>query len=80
MLDGMSSSTMPYPLRMSEQLRTLLKEQARQHDQSLHAEIIEILQGAVEDPASYTPRGVDVDALAEALAPKLAAKLKEQNT
>lgn len=76
MLLGMSSSPVPYPIRMSDQLRERLKEQARKHDRSLHAEIIGILQLAVDDPGSL-PLAIDVQALAEALAPKLAAQLRE---
>ena len=81
MLVGMSSSPVPYPLRMPEELREYLTAQAKQHNRSLHAEIIGILQGAmgkaepaVEAAAGPTPV-VDVDALAEALTPKLAEEI-----
>jgi len=77
MLDVMSSSPVPYPLRMPDELRERLKEQARSHDQSLHAEILSILQGAVGNPSVSMP--LDVDALAEALAPRLAAKLRDSS-
>ena len=64
---------------MPDQLRERLKEQARQHDRSLHAEIIGILQLAVDDPSSL-PLAIDVQALAEVLAPKLAAEMRKTPT
>lgn len=85
MLAGMPSSSVPYPLRMSAELRERLKEMARAHDQSLHAEIISILQAATGNQETLVP--LDVNALAKALAdeltetlpPRLAAKLRESS-
>lgn len=75
MLAGMSSSPVPYPLRMPEELRERLKEQARVHNHSLHAEIISILQSATGNPSIAVP--LDVDALANAIADRVAVKLRE---
>jgi plasmid stability protein len=75
MLADMSSSPMPYPLRMPDDLRERLKSQAKAHDQSLHAEILSILQAATGNPSLTMP--LDVDALADALAPKIAARLRD---
>lgn len=71
----MSSQPVPYPLRMPEELRDLLTERSRIHGRSLNAEIIDILQGVVGD-RQQLPAAVDVDALADAIADRVAARLK----
>ena len=71
----MSNQTIPYPLRMPEELRDQLTERARANGRSLNAEILGILQevvGGRQGPAAAQ----DVDALAEAIATRVAAKLK----
>ena len=71
----MSSQPIPSPLRMSDELRDLLTERSRAHGRSLNAEIIRILQNAVEDQ-SQTLGKLDVDTLADVIAERVAAKLK----
>jgi plasmid stability protein len=71
----MSSQPIPYPLRMPDELRDLLTERARASGRSLNAEIIGILQDAVSERQQALAR-LDVDALADAVADRVAAKLK----
>lgn len=71
----MSKQATPYPLRMSDELRERLAERSRSTGRSMHAEIIGILQEAVGTAPGGPP--IDVDALADALAPRLAARLKD---
>ena len=71
----MSTQPIPYPLRMPDELRDLLTERSRSHGRSLNAEIIGILQNAVGDQ-SQTLGKFDVDTLADAIAERVAAKLK----
>jgi hypothetical protein len=59
---------------MPEELRDLLTERSKSNGRSLNAEILGILQDAIARPT--TPPAIDVDALAEALAERLATKLK----
>jgi hypothetical protein len=63
---------------MPQQLRERLAAQAKLNSHSLHAEIIGILQGAVDGGQAHNG-ALDIDALAEALAPKLAARLKTES-
>jgi plasmid stability protein len=70
----MSNQPAPYPIRMPEELRNVLVERAREGGRSLHAEIIGILQDAV-DGSSGSRGGVNVDVLAEAVAVRVIAKL-----
>lgn len=63
----------PYPLRMPDELRQLLTERARVHNRSLNAEILDILQSSLDASPSAN---FDVDTLAEAVAARVAAKLK----
>ena len=71
----MSSQPVPYPLRMPEELRDRLTERSRASGRSLNAEIIGILQDAVaEQPLA--PAGFNVDALADVIADRVAAKLQ----
>ena len=64
-----------YVLRMPDGMRDRITELAKANNRSMNAEIVLMLQQAMD--ARITPR-IDLDALAEALAPKLAAKLREQ--
>ena len=80
MLCGMSSPQIPYPLRMPQQLRERLNEQAKLRNRSLHAEIVDILQRAVVDgPQVPEIAGLNVEALAATIADRVAARLKEDN-
>lgn len=73
----MSNQPIPYPLRMPEELRDLLAERARTGGRSLHAEIIGILQDAVGE-SKQDQVGLDVEVLAESIATKVAAKLRDK--
>ena len=76
----MSSQPVPYPLRMPEELRDRLTELSRASGRSLNAEIIGILQDAVGNvPTATGVLPVDVDALAEAIASKVAKKLNQSH-
>lgn len=72
----MSSQPVPYPLRMPDELRDLLTESARAHGRSLNAEILAILQDAVGGRQQLA-LSLDVDALAEAIATRVADKLRD---
>lgn len=72
----MSSQPIPYPLRMPDELRDQLTERARAHGRSLNAEIIGILQDALGD-RQQMPAGLDIDVFADAIAARVAIKLKE---
>lgn len=67
-----SQQPIPYPLRMPEELRERLAERAKANGRSLNAEIIAILQNAVDAPSGPP----DLDAFADQLAEKLAKRLK----
>ncbi|WP_185748806.1 Arc family DNA-binding protein [Herbaspirillum sp. SJZ107] len=69
---------MPYPLRMPEGLRDRLNEQAKLNNRSLHGEIVAILQRAVDlGPQVPDIPGLNVGALADTIADRVAARLKE---
>jgi hypothetical protein len=70
-----------YVLRMPDGMRDKITERAKANNRSMNAEIVLMLQQAMDMSGGTPPPSpaVDVDALAEALAPKLVAKLKEQN-
>jgi hypothetical protein len=70
-----SQQPTPYPLRMPEELRARLEDIARNNRRSLQAEIIALLEEALS--ARSSGKG-DVDALAENIAERVAAKLKQQ--
>jgi plasmid stability protein len=76
MLRRMPSPPIPYPLRMPDELREALKEQARKNDRSLHAEIIDVLQNAMGQ--GRVQPTIDVEALVAALSPKLAEEIADQ--
>ena len=71
-----TSQSMPYPLRMSEELRKQINALAKANNRSLNTEIVLLLRQALDARASNTAEAIDIDALAEALAERLAAKLK----
>ena len=71
---------MPYPLRMPEELREQISALAKANNHSLNTEIILLLQQAIGAHIAGAAAAVDVDALAEALAPKLAARLRDSST
>ena len=72
----MSNQPTPYPIRVPDELRDQLVERSRNSGRSLHAEIIGILQEAVgkEQQASAS---LDIDALADTIADRVAARLKD---
>lgn len=70
------SQPTPYPLRIPDELREQLTENARKHGRSLNAEILGILQEAVNSEASPVA-GLNFDTLAEAIATRVAAKLAD---
>lgn len=65
-----------YVLRMPDGMRDKITELAKANNRSMNAEIVLMLQQAIEARANVLS-SVDVEALAEALAPKLAAKLRD---
>lgn len=71
----------PYPLRMSEELREQITALAKASNRSMNTEIVLLLQEALQERSgavsAITASGIDIDALAEALAAKLEAKRKE---
>jgi plasmid stability protein len=73
MLGAMSSEqTKPYSLRMPDELRDELTARANEAGRSLNAEIVARLQGTIEQP----PAPPDLEAFADKVAEKVAAKLK----
>ena len=61
---------------MSEELRKQINALAKANNRSLNTEIVLLLRQALDARASNTAEAIDIDALAEALAERLAAKLK----
>jgi plasmid stability protein len=51
----MSTQPIPYPLRMSSDLRSELEAQAKDHGRSMNAEIIARLQKSLEPSSSPSP-------------------------
>lgn len=72
-----TSQSTPYPLRMPDDLREQITALAKENNRSLNTEIVMLLQQALQRGTSKAAPILDVDALAEALASKLAAKLRE---
>jgi len=62
---------------MADELRDALAERARKGGRSLHAEIIGILQEAVDNKTEIAGE-IDVELLAEAVATRIVAKLKPE--
>lgn len=73
----MSNQPIPYPLRMPDELRELLTERSKNNGRSLNAEILGILQDAIGEGRA-APAGIDVDAFADAVADRVAARLQAQ--
>jgi len=65
-----------YVLRMPDGMRDKINERARANNRSMNAEIVLLLQQAMDGLPSTGPI-IDIEALADALAPRLAAKLKQ---
>ena len=71
----MATQPVPFPLRMPDELRDQLTERARVNGRSLNAEILGILQAA--GSSAIEPIGIDVDALANTIADRVAAQLRD---
>jgi plasmid stability protein len=69
-----SEQTKPYPLRMPDELREALSELAAASGRSLNAEILARLQASMTAQAGPP----DLDAFADQLAEKLAARMKRK--
>ena len=67
-----------YILRLPDGMRDKLAELAKSNNRSMNAEIVLMLQQAM-DARTPVPLGIDVQALAEALAPKLATEMRKQS-
>lgn len=65
-----------YVLRLPDGMRDKITALAKANNRSMNAEIVLMLQQALDARVSSTP-SIDVEALAEALAAKLAPKLRE---
>lgn len=65
-----------YVLRMPDGMRDKITELAKANGRSMNAEIVLILQQALDARGARVTEAIDVDALAEALAERLATKLK----
>ena len=68
-----------YVVRLPDGMRDKITELAKANNRSMNAEIVLMLQQAIEARSMATVPGIDVDALAEALAAKVAAKLKQDS-
>jgi Arc-like DNA binding domain len=67
-----------YVLRMPDGMRDKITELAKANGRSMNAEMVFMLQQAIDARAAgLSSTGIDLDALADALAPKLALRLKE---
>lgn len=65
-----------YVLRMPDGMRDRITELAKANGRSMNAEIVLILQQALDARGGKAVETIDVDALAEALAVRLVPKLK----
>lgn len=65
-----------YVLRMPDGMRDRITELAKANGRSMNAEIVLILQQALDARGGKAVETIDVDALAEALAMRLLPKLK----
>jgi hypothetical protein len=65
-----------YVLRLPDGMRDKIAELARLSNRSMNAEMVAMLQQSM-DARTPSPLGIDVQALAEALAPKLAAEMRK---
>ena len=73
----MATQPIPYPLRMPEELRAQLEARAAARKRSLNAEILDVLQSSVDSNQSSE---IDLEKLAEAVATRVAAKLKDSKS
>lgn len=69
-----------YILRLPDGMRDKISELAKGNNRSMNAEIVSMLQQAMEERASGSgiAPSIDIDALARALAPKLAEELRQE--
>lgn len=65
-----------YVLRMPDGMRDKITALAKANGRSMNAEIVLILQQAIDARTPFVGGGIDIEALAEALAERLAEKLK----
>lgn len=63
-----------YPLRMPDELRARLEALSKANGRSMNAEIVAILQRAVDTPPGASEMDQFVDQIAEKLAKKLRSK------
>ncbi len=66
-----------YVLRLPDGMRDKLAALAKANDRSMNAEIVRLLQQGMDAHVQGTPPGIDVDALADTIADRVAARLKE---
>lgn len=66
-----------YVLRMPDGMRDKITEMAKANGRSMNAEIVLILQQALDGRSTNPSGSIDVDALANAIADRVAARLKE---
>jgi hypothetical protein len=66
-----------YVLRMPDGMRDKLAALARANNRSMNAEIIGLLQQAMETRASEAP-SINIESLAEEIADRVAAKLRSE--
>lgn len=65
-----------YVLRMPDGMRDKITKLAKANGRSMNAEIVLILQEAIEGRSTRTNTNIDVEALADALAERLETRLK----
>lgn len=67
-----------YIVRLPDGMRVKISEMAKSNNRSMNAQIVSMLQQAMDELTNdVVPSPIDIDALADALAPKLAARLKD---
>lgn len=66
-----------YVLRMPDGMRDRITELAKANNRSMNAEIVLILQQALDARGTGAGAGFDVAALADAIADRVAARLKD---
>lgn len=69
-----------YVLRMPDGMRDKITEIARANGRSMNAEMVLMLQQAMDARSIGAAPSLDVDALAESIATRVAAKLRETST
>jgi hypothetical protein len=68
-----------YVLRMPEGMRDKIIELAKANNRSMNAEMVLMLQQAMDARSIGAASGLDVDALVESIATRVAAKLREES-